>query len=83
MVQHQTAPGLPAATTERVRALRVLARLPNGCTEALILAHGFTIIFLAGLVFDGLVTAELNTTRVVWMQITDLGREVLAQQAAT
>ena len=47
------------------------------------LAHGFTITFLADLVFDGLVTAELNTTRVVWMQITDLGREVLAQQAAT
>ena len=38
---------MPAATTERVRALRLLARYPDGCTEALILAHGFTITFLA------------------------------------
>ena len=61
----------------------MLARCPDGCTEALMLAHGFTITFLAGLVFDGLVTAELNTTHVVRMRITDLGREALARQAAT
>jgi hypothetical protein len=35
------------------------------------LAHGFGITLLADLVRDRLVTAELNTTRVVWIQITD------------
>ena len=74
---------MPAATTERVRALRLLARCPDGCTEALILAHGFTVPFLAGLVTARLVTAELNTPHYVRVQITDLGREALAQQAST
>jgi hypothetical protein len=74
---------MPTATTERVRALALLARCPDGCTEALILAHGFTIPFLAGLVGDRLVTAELSAAHQVWVQITDLGREALAQQAAT
>jgi hypothetical protein len=71
---------LPAATTERVRALRLLARYPNGCAEAVMLAHGFTVVFLAGLVRGRLVTAELNAAHVVWMQIADLGREALARQ---
>ena len=74
---------MPAATTERVRALRLLARCPDGCTEALILAHGFTVPFLANLVIARLVTAELSAAHDVWVQITDLGREALAQQAAT
>jgi hypothetical protein len=71
---------LPAAATERMRALRLLARYPNGCAEALMLAHGFTVVFLAGLVRGRLVTAELNVSHVVWMQITDLGREALSRQ---
>jgi hypothetical protein len=71
---------LPTATTEWVQALESLARHPNGCSEALMLAHGFTVAFLAGLVRGRLVTAELNATHVVWMQITDLGREALARQ---
>jgi hypothetical protein len=44
------------------------------------LAHGFTVAFFAGLVRGRLVTAELNATNVVWLQITDLGREALARQ---
>jgi hypothetical protein len=63
-----------------VRALQLLARYPNGCTEALMLGHGFTVAFLAGLVRGRLVTAELNASHVVWMRITDLGREALARQ---
>ena len=74
---------MPAATTERVRALGLLARYPDGCTEALILAHGFTVTFLADLVTAGLVTAELSAEHDVLVQITDLGREALAQQAST
>jgi hypothetical protein len=63
-----------------VRALELLARYPNGCGEALMLAHGLTVAFLAALVRGRLVTAELNATQVVWMQITELGREALARQ---
>jgi hypothetical protein len=62
--------------TERVRALRFLARCPDGCPERLMLEHGFGIAFLAGLVRDHFAIVELNTTRVV-IQITDLRREVL------
>jgi hypothetical protein len=36
---------------ERQRALRVLAGSPPGCTEAILLAHGFTVEIFAP--FDG------------------------------
>jgi hypothetical protein len=42
------------------------------------LARGFTVAFLAGLVCDRYATAELNNAHVVWVEITDLGREMLA-----
>jgi hypothetical protein len=71
-------------SVERRRLLRLLARCPDGCTEALLMAYGFSIKFLADVVFDGLATAELSTTRagnreviVVWMQITDAGRRAI------
>jgi hypothetical protein len=70
---------LPTATSEWARALRLLARRRDGCAEAVMLAEGFKIAFLASLVRDGLVTGELNTARVVWVQITELGREVLTR----
>jgi hypothetical protein len=48
------------------------------------MAYGFTIDSLAGLVSDGLITTEPSTMRaggrpaiVVWMQITDAGRKVV------
>ena len=41
-------------STERHRALRLLAGSPLGVTEAIMLAHGFTIEMLALLVRDGL-----------------------------
>jgi hypothetical protein len=69
---------LPWATTERVQALRLLARHPDGCAETHMLAQGFTVALLAGLVRDRFVTAELNNANVVWVEITDLGREMLA-----
>jgi hypothetical protein len=72
---------LPWATTERVRALRLLARYPNGCAETLVVARGFAVALLAGLVRDRLATAELNSANVVWVKITDLGREMLASMS--
>jgi hypothetical protein len=62
-----------------VRALRFLARCPDGCTEALMLTQGFTIAFLADLVSDRLATAEVSSAHSVWVQITDLGREILTR----
>ena len=72
---------MPWATTERVRALRLLARYPDGCAETLMLAQGFTVALLAGLVRDRFATAELNSANVVWVEITDLGREMLASMS--
>jgi hypothetical protein len=60
----------------------LLARCPDGCAETLILAHGFEIPLLAAVVSDRLLTAELSSAHDVWVSITDLGREALAQQAA-
>jgi hypothetical protein len=71
---------MPAATTERMHVIGLLARCPDGCSiEALILAHGFTIPFLAGLVSARLVTVESSTAHNVRVRITDLA---LGQQAA-
>jgi len=43
---------------ERRRALELLAASPDGCTEAIILAHGFTTDFLVGLICAGLATGQ-------------------------
>jgi hypothetical protein len=74
-----------AMSTERRRALRLLAGSPLGCTEAIMLAHGFTYTTLDTLVRDGLATAEKREVRagrrpikVIWLTITDAGRLALA-----
>jgi hypothetical protein len=73
-------------TLERRRLLRMLARHPNGCSEALLMGYGFSMKFLADIVFDGLATAEPSTTQiggreatVVWMRITDKGQREIAE----
>jgi hypothetical protein len=59
------------------RALRLLATAPNGATEAIMLAHGFTKAMLDALVRDGLATSERRAMRagrrieVTWLTITD------------
>ena len=42
--------------TERRRALELLAASPDGCTEAILLAHGFTADFLVNLIRAGMAT---------------------------
>jgi hypothetical protein len=73
-------------TDEQRRALRLLARSPNGCTEALLMAHGFPTEMLTGLLTHGLVRADVHAMRaggratvVVWMQITPAGRKAIAE----
>jgi hypothetical protein len=72
-------------TEEQRRALRLLARGgQDGYTEAIMLAHGFTISMLAGLVLDGLATAATEIAHadrrpimVVRVRITDAGRQAI------
>jgi hypothetical protein len=54
-------------------------------TEAIMLAHGFTVETLGRLVLDGLTTATSGIMyagrrpiTVTWLTITDLGRQALA-----
>ena len=68
------------------RVLDVLARHSDGCAEAVLLADGFTIRLLAGLVIDGFATGSVarialdgREKPVVWMKITDAGRTAIAE----
>jgi hypothetical protein len=71
---------------EQRRALRVLARHPDGCAEMVLLAEGFSIGQLAVLVVDGFAQMRGTATNagsrqkmVVWMQITEQGRKAIAE----
>ena len=77
--------GIGGPGAERLRALRLLAGSPLGCTEAIMLAHGFTVETLGSLVLDGLATATpgimhagARPITVTWLTITDIGRQTLA-----
>jgi len=76
---------MPTLLRKRRRALTVLAQSPQGCTEAIMQAHGFPVVLLAGLVRDGLATATTERTfagkkpmEVTQMRITEAGRQALA-----
>jgi DNA-binding PadR family transcriptional regulator len=69
------------SATDQGRALELLAgSARKGCTEAFLLAHGFTVELLADMVRAGLATAQIEhahaggQTRV---HITDAGRQAL------
>jgi hypothetical protein len=73
-----------APISDRRRALAILAGSTNGCTEALMLTHGFTRAMLAKLILGGLATAETErmiagskAVSVRRVKITDAGREAL------
>ena len=71
---------------DRRRALELLASCRDGCTEALMLAHGFTVSQMVNLVRDGLATAHTErmvggsraTIEVAHLKITEAGRRALA-----
>jgi hypothetical protein len=69
----------------RRRALELLAASPHGCTEAILIAHGFTIDMLVKVIRAGLASA--GTERMVAggrsidvsrLRITDAGRRALS-----
>jgi hypothetical protein len=70
---------------DRRRALELLASCRDGCTEAIMLAHGFTIEQMVELVRAGLATAQAErvvaggrTIEVARVRITEAGRRALA-----
>jgi hypothetical protein len=74
----------PPAT--RRRALELLASCPDGCTEAIMLAHGFSVEQMVDLVRAGLATAKAErvvaagrTAVVARVRITEAGRRVLGK----
>jgi hypothetical protein len=69
---------------DRRRALELLAASPDGCTEALMLAHGFSVELLCDLCVAGLAIAAPErmaaggrTVEVARMRITEAGRRAL------
>ena len=75
---------------DRRCALELLASSPDGCTEALMVANGFSIELLLELLRTGLATAHAERrivdgkmTEVARMGITDEGRRLLGSDAAT
>jgi hypothetical protein len=74
----------------RRRALELLASCRDGCTEAIMLAHGFSIDMMVELVNAGL--ASVTTERMVAgnhrievarVRITEAGRRALADRQPT
>jgi len=51
---------------ERRRALELLAASPDGCSEAIMLAHGFTVDFLVDLIRTGMATTRKPSA---WSQV--------------
>jgi hypothetical protein len=75
---------------DRRRALELLAASPDGCTEALMFANGFTAELLLDLVRAGLVSAhaermvdEGKMMEVARIGITDEGWRLLEGDAVT
>jgi len=72
----------------RRRALELIACSPDGMTEAMLLAHGFTVDMLADLIRAGLATGKTErvvaggrSMEVTRVRITGAGRRTLAKQA--
>jgi hypothetical protein len=66
-------------TDEQRRALRLLARSPNGCTEAALLDQGFTVGQLGNLVFGGFAKIRAaGRQKVFLVKITTAGRKAIA-----
>ena len=67
----------------RRRALAVLADSPDGCTEAIMLAHGFTAELLIALVQDDLASViserrgGSKQVELIRFKITEAGRQAL------
>src|SRR5262249_46464776 len=72
----------PSATA----LLELLAASPDGCSKAIMLAHGFTVGFLVELIRTGMATTRTERViaggramEVARVRITEVGRRALAE----
>jgi hypothetical protein len=72
-------------TDDERRLLELLAASDDGCTEAILLAHGIAAELIDGIVTAGLATAQTERTfaagraiEFTRVRITDVGRQALA-----
>jgi hypothetical protein len=79
--------GLPSKPAG-IRALELLTSDPDGCTDALMLAHGFTVALMVQLMRACLATATPErvvgggeTVEIARVRITEAGRRVLEGKA--
>jgi hypothetical protein len=71
---------------ERRRALELLAASHDGCSEAIMLAHGFSVDFLVDLIRTGLATTRTERVvaggramKIARVRMTEVGRRALAE----
>jgi hypothetical protein len=71
---------------DRRRALELLVSCRDGCTEAIMIAHGFTVAQMVELVRAGLASASTErvvagnrTIEVARLRITEAGRQRLSE----
>ena len=77
------------ATTDYRRAPELLAGSADGCTEALMLVHGFTVAHMVELVRAGLATAhaermvaDSKVIEIARVRITEAGRRTVVGEAS-
>jgi hypothetical protein len=71
----------------RDRALRLLAENPDGCSRAILLAHGFSLELMDKLIRVGLATASTEreirgdkAIEIVRIKLTKAGREAVRER---
>ena len=71
---------------ERRRALELLTASADGCSEAIMLAHGFSVDVLMDLIRTGMATTRIERVvaggramEVARVRITEVGRRALAE----
>jgi hypothetical protein len=75
---------MPELTEKQRRAVELLVRQPDACSEAQLYACGFSFVQLARLLIDGYATVERKRVdvggrekSVPWLHITDFGRKAI------
>jgi hypothetical protein len=73
-----------ASKADQRQALELLASCRDGCTQAIMRAHGFTLPQMVALIRAGLasatsqrIVAGARTTEVITLRITETGRQAL------
>jgi hypothetical protein len=85
LIHSASAPCRRSSSKPNRRALELLAGSRDGCTEAIMLAHGFSIEQVVELVRAGIATVHTDrivdggrTLEVARVKVTDAGRQALA-----